>query len=137
MKSIDGGKTFTGMRGSHPDHHAMWINPDNSDIMINGNDGGGSVTVNGGKTWTTIMNQPTGQFYRVITDNQYPYRLYAGQQDNTSIAIDSRVADRSIGQSTGTNYVPVSLQRLPLILIIRDSFTALTLPLIFRSGIVK
>ncbi|PTM11122.1 MAG: glycosyl hydrolase, partial [Bacteroidetes bacterium] len=98
MKSIDGGKTFKGMRGSHVDHHDIWINPDNSDNMINGNDGGGSVTLNGGKTWSTLMNQPTGQFYRVITDNQYPYRLYSGQQDNSTIAIDSRVADNGIGQ---------------------------------------
>jgi len=98
MKSIDGGKTFSPMRGSHPDHHALWINPDNSDIMVNGNDGGGSVTFNGGKTWTTLMNQPTGQFYRVITDNQVPYRVYSGQQDNTSIAIDSRAQDFGIGR---------------------------------------
>lgn len=98
MKSIDGGKTFTGMRGSHPDHHAMWINPENSDNMINANDGGGSVTYNGGETWSTLMNQPTGQFYRAITDNQYPYRVYSGQQDNTNLAIDSRVQDQRIGR---------------------------------------
>ena len=98
MKSIDGGKTFSPMRGSHPDHHALWINPDNSNIMANANDGGGSVTFNGGKTWSTLMNQPTGQFYRVITDNQVPYRVYSGQQDNTSIAIDSRAQDGGIGR---------------------------------------
>lgn len=97
MKSIDGGQSFKGMRGSHVDHHDIWINPLNSDNMINGNDGGGSITNNGGKTWSTLMNQPTGQFYRVITDNQYPYRLYSGQQDNSTIAIDSRVADNGIG----------------------------------------
>lgn len=98
MKSIDGGKTFEGNRGSHPDHHDMWINPDNSSYMINGNDGGGAVSFNGGETWSSLMNQPTGQFYRVITDNQYPYRLYSGQQDNTTIAIDSRTADQGIGR---------------------------------------
>ncbi len=98
MKSIDGGKTFTGNPGSHVDHHDLWINPNNSDIMINANDGGGSVTYNGGKTWSTLMNQPTGQFYRAITDNQYPYRIYSGQQDNSTIAIDSRVVDDGIGQ---------------------------------------
>jgi hypothetical protein len=98
MKSIDGGKTFSGNPGSHVDHHDLWINPTNSDIMINANDGGGSVTFNGGKTWSTLMNQPTGQFYRVITDNQYPYRIYSGQQDNSTIAIDSRVVDDGIGQ---------------------------------------
>ncbi len=98
MKSIDGGKTFSGNAGSHVDHHDLWINPNNSDIMINANDGGGSVTYNGGKTWSTLMNQPTGQFYRAITDNQYPYRIYSGQQDNSTIAIDSRVVDDGIGQ---------------------------------------
>jgi len=98
MKSIDGGKSFKGMRGSHVDHHDLWINPNNSENMINGNDGGGSITNNAGKTWSTLFNQPTGQFYRVITDNQYPYRLYSGQQDNSTIAIDSRVADNGIGQ---------------------------------------
>lgn len=98
LKSIDGGKTFSGMKGSHVDHHDLWINPDNSDIMINANDGGGSVTYNGGKTWSTVMNQPTGQFYRLVTDNQYPYRVYSGQQDNSTIAIDSRVADSRIGE---------------------------------------
>ena len=98
MKSIDGGKSFKGMRGSHVDHHDLWINPNNSQNMINGNDGGGSITNNAGKTWSTLFNQPTGQFYRVITDNQYPYRLYSGQQDNSTIAIDSRVADNGIGQ---------------------------------------
>jgi len=98
MKSIDGGKTFKGIEGSHGDHHDLWINPNNSDIMVNANDGGGSVTYNGGKTWSTIYNQPTGQFYRLVTDNGYPYRIYSGQQDNSTIAIDSRVADNGIGE---------------------------------------
>ncbi len=98
MKSIDGGKTFTAVRGSHPDHHAMWINPNDSKIMINSNDGGAAVSYNGGKTWSTLMNQPTGQFYRAITDNQYPYRIYSGQQDNTTIAINSTSQDQGIGR---------------------------------------
>ncbi len=98
MKSIDGGKTFEGIRGSHVDHHDLWINPNNSDIMVNANDGGGSVTFNGGETWSTMYNQPTGQFYRLITDNGYPYRVYSGQQDNSTIAIDSRVVDDGIGE---------------------------------------
>ncbi|MEP3210011.1 MAG: glycosyl hydrolase [Maribacter sp.] len=97
MKSIDGGKTFKGIRGSHVDHHDMWINPNNSDIMVNANDGGGSVTFNGGATWSSMYNQPTGQFYRLITDNGHPYRVYSGQQDNSTIAIDSRVVDDGIG----------------------------------------
>lgn len=98
MKSIDGGKTFEGMKGSHVDHHDLWINPDNNDIMVNANDGGGSVTFNGGITWSSMYNQPTGQFYRLITDNGHPYRIYSGQQDNSTIAIDSRVVDDGIGE---------------------------------------
>lgn len=98
MKSIDGGKTFEGIKGSHVDHHDMWINPNNSDIIVNANDGGGSVTFNGGKTWSSMYNQPTGQFYRLITDNGYPYRIYSGQQDNSTIAIDNRVVDDGIGE---------------------------------------
>jgi hypothetical protein len=87
MKSIDGGKTFTGIKRSHVDHHHLWINPKNSDIMVNANDGGGSVTFNGGETWSTMYNQPTGQFYRLLTDNGYPYRIYSGQQDNSTIVL--------------------------------------------------
>ncbi len=99
MKSIDGGKTFKGNPGSHVDHHDLWINPNNSDIMVNANDGGGSVTFNGGATWSSINNQPTGQFYRLVTDNGHPYRVYSGQQDNSTIAIDSRVMDDGIGEA--------------------------------------
>lgn len=98
MKSIDGGKTFKGIKGSHVDHHDLWINPNNSDIMVNANDGGGSVTYNGGETWSSMYNQPTGQFYRLLTDNGNPYRIYSGQQDNSTIAIDSRVVDNGIGE---------------------------------------
>ena len=98
MKSIDGGRTFKGIKGSHVDHHDLWINPNNSDIMVNANDGGGSVTFNAGETWSSMYNQPTGQFYRLITDNGHPYRIYSGQQDNSTIAIDSRVVDDGIGE---------------------------------------
>lgn len=98
MKSIDAGKTFTAIPGSHPDHHALWINPDNSKLLASSNDGGGSISYSGGKTWSTLFNQPTGQFYRVITDNQYPYRIYSGQQDNTTIAINSTSQDQGIGR---------------------------------------
>lgn len=97
MKSIDGGKTYKGNRGSHV-IITICINPNNSNITINGNDGGASVTYNGGKTWSSIYNQPTGQFYRALTDNGYPYRVYSGQQDNSTIAIDSRAMDSGIGQ---------------------------------------
>ncbi|MFC4220208.1 WD40/YVTN/BNR-like repeat-containing protein [Flagellimonas marina] len=98
MKSIDGGKTFEGNSGTHVDHHDMWINPNDNNVMINGNDGGAAVTYNGGKTWSTIYNQPTGQFYRALTDNGHPYRIYSGQQDNSTIVIDSRVMDDGIGR---------------------------------------
>ncbi|MCH8990669.1 MAG: hypothetical protein IIA44_02815 [Acidobacteria bacterium] len=97
MRSIDGGATYTNIPASHVDHHALWINPENSDIMINGNDGGASVTWNGGETWSSVMNQPTAQMYRVTTDNQYPYRVYSGQQDASGIVIDSRTLGNGIG----------------------------------------
>ena len=97
MKSIDGGKTFTRVRAPHGDHHDLWINPRNTEIMINANDGGANVTVNGGKTWSTQRNQPTAQFYRVNTDNRFPYYVYGGQQDNSSVAIASRGDGPGIG----------------------------------------
>lgn len=89
-KSIDGGKTFTGIPVPHVDLHDHWINPENTQIMINANDGGAAITFNGGKTWSTQENQPTAQFYRVIADKRFPYHLYAGQQDNSAIAITSQ-----------------------------------------------
>jgi len=90
IKSIDGGKNFEIYQAPHVDHHAIWINPSNSNIMINGNDGGANVTMDGGRTWSSQMNQPTGQFYRVITDNAYPYRIYSAQQDSNGITIASQ-----------------------------------------------
>lgn len=90
IKSIDGGKTYEKYEAPHVDHHALWINPSDSNIMINGNDGGANVTMDGGLTWSSQMNQPTGQFYRVITDNQYPYRIYSSQQDSNGITIASQ-----------------------------------------------
>ncbi len=98
MKSIDGGKTYQGIPDSHVDHHALWINPDNSDIMINGNDGGASVTFSGGRTWSTLLNQPTAQMYRVMTDDLYPYKVYSGQQDASGIVIASQSLGDGIGE---------------------------------------
>lgn len=90
-KSIDGGKTFDTRFGvPHGDCHDVWINPDNPDIFINTNDGGATITLNGGRTWSPQTNQPTAEFYRLTVDDQFPYRLYAGQQDNTTISIPSR-----------------------------------------------
>ena len=91
MKSVDGGKTWERLRPPHGDNHDMWINPDNPDLFIHGNDGGANVTHNGGKTWSTQFNQPTAELYQVEVDDQYPYWLYAGQQDNsTTIAVPSK-----------------------------------------------
>ncbi len=90
MRSVDGGKTFTRIRVPHGDNHDLWLNPFDNQVMINANDGGANISFNGGKTWSTQRNQPTAQFYRVSTDHRFPFWLYGGQQDNTSVAIMSR-----------------------------------------------
>ncbi len=90
LKSVDGGNTFKNIPNPHSDQHDLWINPANSKNMILANDGGACITFNGGKSWSPQSNQPTAQFYRVITDNQVPYQVYAGQQDNSAISIKSR-----------------------------------------------
>ncbi len=97
MKSIDGGKSFANLPTPHGDNHHLWVNPNNNAVMINSNDGGANVSYNGGKTWSTQTNQPTAQFYRVITDNLVPYNVYGGQQDNSAIAIASRTNTSGIG----------------------------------------
>ena len=99
MKSTDGGKSFTKMSVPHGDNHGLWINPTNNKNMINANDGGANISYNGGKSWSTQKNQPTAQFYRVITDNRFPYFVYGGQQDNSSVAIPSRTSGRGIDWS--------------------------------------
>lgn len=96
-RSVDGGKTFTSIPTNHGDHHDLWINPDDPSNMILGDDGGAAVTYSGGKTWSTLDNQPTGQFYRVTTDDRTPYRVYGAQQDNTTVSIPSRVPGSRIG----------------------------------------
>lgn len=93
-KSTDGGKTFTSIRVPHGDNHGLWINPTNNKFMINSNDGGGNVSLNGGKTWSRQDTQPTAQFYHVTTDNQFPYRVYGAQQDNSTVSISSRPSGR-------------------------------------------
>jgi len=85
--STDGGKRFTQVATPHVDNHAMWIDPSDPDRLIEGNDGGATITVNGGKSWSSEKNQPTGQFYHVSTDGRFPYRVYGAQQDRGSIAI--------------------------------------------------
>ncbi len=96
LKSIDGGKTFESVRVPHGDNHHLWIHPENPDIIINSNDGGANVSGNGGKTWSTQQNQPTAQLYRVNTDNRFPYWVYGGQQDNSSVGIASQTFESGI-----------------------------------------
>lgn len=91
-KSVDAGKTVTAMRTPHSDNHDIWINPSNSNIMVQANDGGANVSVDGGKTWSTQNNQPTAEFYGVWIDNKFPFQLYAAQQDNSTYVLNS-VAD--------------------------------------------
>jgi len=92
MKSTDGARTWQELRLPHGDFHDLWIDPNDSRRMINGNDGGATITFDGGRSWSDINNQPTGQFYTVITDDQHPYRLYGAQQDSTTVSISSRAA---------------------------------------------
>lgn len=88
--SKDGGRTFTLKNAPHGDHHDLWIDPDNNRRMVMADDGGAQVSNDGGNNWTTYHNQPTAQFYRVSTDNHFPYRIYGAQQDNTSVRIPHR-----------------------------------------------
>lgn len=91
-RSTDGGKTFTTFKGAPggDDYHTLWINPESPDIMLFATDQGAVVSVNGGETWSSWYNQPTAQFYHVITDNQFPYWVYGGQQESGSAAVKSR-----------------------------------------------
>jgi photosystem II stability/assembly factor-like uncharacterized protein len=103
LRSIDGGKTWTVLNSPHGDYHNLWINPFNANNLIISNDGGSMISFNQGKTWSSQMNMPTGQFYRINVDNQFPYHIYAGQQDNTSVSIASReLGSGSIGTSSWT-----------------------------------
>ncbi|MDA1347604.1 MAG: glycosyl hydrolase [Chloroflexi bacterium] len=89
-KSSDGGRTFEQVTTPHDDNHDLWIDPRNPDRMIEGNDGGACVSYNGGATWSNIYNQPTAQFYHMATDDQFPYRVYGTQQDNSAISVPSQ-----------------------------------------------
>ncbi|NIP82610.1 MAG: hypothetical protein GWN79_23145, partial [Actinobacteria bacterium] len=88
-KSMDGGESWERVRTPHGDNHDMWINPDDPDIWIQSNDGGANVTLDGGETWSTQHNQPTAELYQVDVDDRFPYWLYAGQQDNSTIGVPS------------------------------------------------
>ena len=98
LRSTDAGRTFNLLPAPHGDHHGLWIDPDDPRRMINGDDGGATISTDGGQTWTTQYNQPTAQFYHVITDNQWPYYIYGAQQDNSTIAIKSFDDDGVIGR---------------------------------------
>ena len=89
FKSTDGGRTVKTVEVPHGDNHGMWFNPDNPKIAVQGNDGGANVTLDGGTTWSSILNQPTAELYMVSVDEQHPYRLYAPQQDNSTLVVPS------------------------------------------------
>lgn len=98
MKSVDGGAKFITLPASHGDNHQLWINPTDARLLANANDGGVSVSLDNGKSWSTQDNQPTAQFYHLLVDDVYPYRLYSGQQDNSSVIIKSRSDGREISE---------------------------------------
>ena len=97
FRSKDGGKTFQTIRVPHGDNHDLWIAPEDPRRMVEGNDGGATVSFDAGESWSTLDNQPTAQFYHVITDDQFPYRVYGAQQDNSTVAIASRSDGPGIG----------------------------------------
>ncbi len=104
FKSTDGGRNFNKVKVPHGDNHGLWIDPKNTKRMIASNDGGVTLSLDGGKSWTREDNQPTAQFYHVITDTRTPYYVYGAQQDNSSVAIASRSDDGAIGRD---NWYPV------------------------------
>src|SRR6267378_7784034 len=108
-RSIDGGKTFTAFKGAPggDDYHTVWINPDNPQIILLASDQGATISVNGGQAWSSWYNQPTAQFYHVITDNQFPYWVYGGQQESGSAAVCSRGRD---GHITFRDWHPVGVE---------------------------
>jgi photosystem II stability/assembly factor-like uncharacterized protein len=108
-RSTDGGRTFTAFKGAPggDDYHTFWINPDDPQIILLAGDQGAVVTLNGGRTWSSWYNQPTAQFYHVITDNQFPYWVYGGQQESGSAAVASR---GPLGQITFRDWHPVGVE---------------------------
>ena len=95
-KSLDGGRTYAMIGTPHGDNHDLWIDPNNPRRMVQGNDGGACVSLNGGASWSSIFNQPTAQFYHVAADNREPYCVYGTQQDNSSVAVPSRNGKSSL-----------------------------------------
>jgi photosystem II stability/assembly factor-like uncharacterized protein len=107
LRSTDGGKTWENISGTHGDYHNLWINPKDSKNMIISDDGGAAITFNYAKSWSSQNNMPTGQFYRINVDNQFPYRIYSGQQDDGTVSIahrelgGSHISERSWTNSAG------------------------------------
>ena len=97
-RSKDGGKTYETYNAPHGDHHDLWISPEDNQRMIIGDDGGAQISFDAGENWTTYHNQPTSQFYRVTTDNHFPYRIYGAQQDNSTVRISHRTDGRFISE---------------------------------------
>ncbi len=108
-RSTDGGHTFTAIKGAPggDDYHRIWINPDNPEIILIGSDQGATITVNGGLTWSSWYNQPTGQMFHVAADNRFPYRVYGGQQESGSAGVSSRGND---GEITFRDWHPVGVE---------------------------
>jgi photosystem II stability/assembly factor-like uncharacterized protein len=95
-RSVDGGRTFERVQTPHGDNHDLWIHPDDNRVLIEGNDGGAKISYNAGETWSSINNQPTAEFYTLEVDDEFPYRIYGPQQDNSSLALPSRAAGAGI-----------------------------------------
>jgi photosystem II stability/assembly factor-like uncharacterized protein len=108
-RSTDAGQNFTAIKGAPggDDYHTIWINPENPEIILLGTDQGATLTVNGGETWSSWYNQPTAQFYHVITDNQFPYWVYGGQQESGSVGTASR---SDFGEITFRDWYPVGVE---------------------------
>jgi len=108
-KSVDGGKTFNAFRGAPggDDYHRLWIDPNNTNVILNASDQGAVITVNGGMTWSSWYNQPTAQLYHVSTDNGFPYRVCGGQQESGSACVESRSDD---GRITFNSWHPVAAE---------------------------
>src|SRR5579884_3935928 len=99
-RSVDGGKSFDEVPTAHGDNHDLWIDPHDSNRLIEGNDGGACVSFNGGLSWSTLYNQPTAQFYHAVADTRVPYRVYGSQQDNSALSLPSMTFDGAIGATT-------------------------------------
>ena len=99
FRSKDGGTTFEQIRAPHGDNHDLWIAPEDPQRMVNGNDGGATVSLDGGRSWSTVDNQPTAQIYHVATDDRVPYFVYGAQQDNSTVALPSGNVEGGIDRS--------------------------------------